>query len=256
MAVQNGVYILIDECISDYIDEAELSNQKYWKLWHLAFRGMTELGLDFFYQVRSVKLPINPNMTVNLPNDYLNYSKIGVFNEKGEVIPLYYNSKLTTYADLNPNRLTKTEDNTLLCNFAFNSPVFNNFWNGYWYTPIFGIPGGAPFIGSFKVDQINGVILLNENFSYNYICLEYIASPVEGGEYRIPIQFKEALISYLRWKDIISLPSSRRGNLGDKAQRRHEFFNDRRLARSRWKPFHIEEAYEENLRNQRLTVKA
>lgn len=255
MSVQDGSYILIEECISDYTDEAELSNQKYWKLWHLAFRGMTILGLDFFYTVRSVKLPINDNMTVNLPGDYLNYSKIGVFNGKGEVIPLYYNSKLTTYGDLSPSRASKTEDNTLFADFSFRTPVFNNYWNGTFYAPIFGVPSGSPFVGDFKIDVQNNVILLSENFGYPYICLEYISSPVEGGEYRIPIQFKEALISYLAWTDIRSIPSSRRGNLGDKRDRRKEFFNDRRLARNRYKPFHIEQAYEENLRNQRLTVK-
>lgn len=72
----------------------------------------------------------------------------------------------------------------------------------------------------------------------------------------VPIQFKEAIISYLRWKDIISIPSSRKGSIGDKAQRRHEYFNDRRLAVARYKPIHLEEAYQWNLENQRLVVKA
>ena len=71
---QNRQWILIDEAITAYMDEAELSNHKYFKLWHIAFRGLTELGLDAFYCVRSVKLPVNSNLTVTLPADYLNYS--------------------------------------------------------------------------------------------------------------------------------------------------------------------------------------
>lgn len=256
MANQNQAYISVDECIYSYIDEAELSNHKYYKLWNLAFRGITVLGLDFFYQIRSVKLHINANKTVNIPSDYLNYSKVGVFNEVGEVIPLLYNSKLTTYADLNPNRKEKTEDTNLFNNFVFNSPVFFNFWNGYLFSNIYGTASGSPFVGTFKIDTTNNVILLSEEFSYDYICLEYIASPKEGEVYYLPIQFKEAMIAYLAWMDIRSLPSSRRGNLGDKRDRKQEFNNQRRLARNRWKPFYLQEAYEWQLRNQRMTVKA
>ena len=66
-------YITIDSVVNDYLDESEQSNHKYFKLWQLAFRGMEQLGLDFFYQVKSVKLPVDAtNQTVLLPADYIN----------------------------------------------------------------------------------------------------------------------------------------------------------------------------------------
>jgi hypothetical protein len=253
---QHQQYILIDEVINGYIDRSEQGVHKFFKLWHIAFDGMTQLGLDFFYQIKSVKLPINANLTVDLPADYLNYSKVGVFNAQGEVIPLAYNSKLTTYADLNPDRIEKTQDDTLFNMFQFNTPVWYNFWSGNQFINLYGLPSGAPFVGSFKIDGSNGVILLNEGFVYEYLVLEYIASPQEGGQYYIPIQFKEALMWYLAWQDIAMMPNTRRGNLGDKEQRRRNFFNERRLGWSRFRPFRLEEAYEWNLTNQRLTVKA
>ncbi len=255
MASQHQQWILIDECINDYIDEAELSIHKYSKLWHLAYRGMTELGLDLFYTVKSVKLPVNANLTVNLPDDYLNYTKIGVLNAKGEIIPIIYNSKLTKYADLNPNRIQKTQDNTIVDLLLFNTPIWYNYWNGENYTALYGLPSGSPFVGTFKIDNENGIILLGERFGYGYILLEYVSSPKEGGEYRIPVQFKEALISYIRWKDVVSLPSGRRGGLGDKAQRRHEYFNDRRLAQARYRPIYLEDAFEWSMEQTRLVVK-
>lgn len=253
---QRQQYIPIDECINDYLDESEQSNHKYFKVWHLAFRGLTELGLDFFYQIKSVKLPINANLTVNLPADYLNYSKIGVLNGSGEIIPLSYNSKLTGAFDLSSTRLTQTQDDTLSTLWQANSPIWYNYWDGGGYSNLYGIPSGAPFVGSFKVDNANGVIILDENFSYEYLMVEYVASPQEGIDYYLPIQFKEALIAYLSWMDIRSLPSSRRGNLGDKAQRRSEFYNQRRLANARWRPVDLQEAYEWSLKNQRLVVKS
>ena len=196
---QNKSYIALDSCITDYMNEAQLSNHAYFRLWHLAYRSMEDLGLDAFYQIRSVKLPINSNLTVTLPADYLNWSKVGVLNDVGEIIPLNYNDILTTYADLQPNRLEKTEDFTLgTWQWQY---TWYNYWNGWIYTNIYGVPSGQPFVGSFKVDTSNGVILLNEQFQYDYIMLEYVASPQPGGEYYVPMQFREAIISWLRWKD-------------------------------------------------------
>lgn len=255
MADHQG-WITLDECIYGYINESEQSNHKFFKLWQCAFDIMTELGLDFFYQIKSVKLPINSNLTVTLPPNYLQYSKIGVLNDIGEIIPLKYNEKLTTFAEFSPDRLQKTTDNTLFNLFQFNTPIWYNFWNGFMFTTLYGLPSGAPFVGNFKIDKVNGIILLDQNFAYPYLMVEYLAAPQEGQTYYVPIQFKEAIKTGLAWVDIRSLPSSRRGNLGDKRDRRHEFYNQRRLAWARYQPFDLQQAYEWSLSNQRLTVKA
>jgi len=160
---QNKSYIALDSIVTDYMTEANLSNTSYFRIWHLAYRGMEDLGMDAFYQVKSVKLPINANLTVTLPPDYVNWSKVGVLNNRGDIIPLNYNDNLTTYADLLPDRLEKTQDATLGTPIWGNA-FWYNYWNGYAYINIYGVPSGAPFVGSFKVDTQNGVILLNEDY--------------------------------------------------------------------------------------------
>tara|TARA_R110000868_G_scaffold36279_4_gene128924 strand:- start:182 stop:952 length:771 start_codon:yes stop_codon:yes gene_type:complete len=256
MGTPHQQFVDINDCVSAYLDESEQGINKYFKISQLAFRAMDELGLDFFYSIKSSRLPIKSNLTVDLPADYLNYTKVGVLNSKGEIITLSYNNKLTTYADLFPDRLTKTQDQTLL-NWAYPyNGVFSNFWNGSTFGNLYGVPSGAPFMGSFKIDPDNGVILLNETYGYEYIMLEYVSSPTPGQTYYVPLQFKEAIIAYLSWKDIKSMPSTRKGNLGDKRDRKHEYYNERRLAIARYKPFRTNQAYDQNLENQRLTVKA
>lgn len=253
---QHREWIPLEDCVNFYLDESEQSIHKYYKCWNLAIRAMDELGLDFFYQVKSVKLPVNPNFTVDLPADFLHYTKVGILNSKGEIVPLIYNQKLTYFADQSPDRLEKTQDNSLWTWYDYNNIIFYNYWDGQIYTNLYGIPSGAPFIGNFKIDRDNGVILLDERFCFPYVMLEYIASPQQNQQYYVPVQFREAVISYLRWKDIISLPITRKGTLGDKQQRRHEFFNDRRLAIARWKPIELEDGYNTNIQNTRLVVKS
>lgn len=249
-------WININDVVAAYLDRSEQGIHKKFKAWQLAFQGMEQLGLDFFYRVASVQLPVNPNMTVNLPGDFLQYTKVGVFNSQGGVVSLIYNPNISSFDEFNPNRVANTTDNTLYNMYTWNSPIFYNWWNGSYYTNMYGIPSGSPFVGTFKVDFNSGVILLDHSFTYPYIVLEYVASPEVDGAYYIPVQFKEALIWFIGWHDISLMPNTRKGGLGDKAYREKQFYNQRRLAWARYKPTYLEQAYETSLLNQRLTVKA
>jgi len=253
---QHQPYITLDSVILDYLSESEQSNNKYFKLWHSAFRGFEMLGIDFFYRIQAVKLPVNSNFTVTLPADYLQWSKVGVLNPRGEIIPLYYNEKLTTYADLLPDRVEKTDDLSNWVLSGWNSTLWNNWWSGTGYSQIMGVPSGEPFTGSFKVDTENGIILLDQNFRWDYLMLEYVKSPtpVEGQDYYLPIQFREALMAWLWWKDKKAM-SVKRGQVGISRDLRNDFFNERRLAIARWKPTTQEEKYQASQEQTRLAVK-
>jgi hypothetical protein len=255
MPHQNRQWVTIDECVTAYINEAELSQSKYFKLWHLAFDAVNQMGLDAFYIVKSVKLIVSANLTAQLPADYLMYSKVGVLNQQGEIITMGINNKLTTAFDLSPSRLTQTQDDTIATQFNASGISWYNYWNGQSYGPVYGLPSGTPFIGSFKIDNANGVIVLSENFIYPYVMLEYTASPQEGGEYYVPMQFKEAVVAYLRWKDVISMPVKTHVANASVAMRRRDFYNERRLAIQRYDPVNIPDLYQWNMENQRLTVK-
>lgn len=253
---QNRQWIPLDECITAYMDRAELSNHKYFKLWHIAFEAMQDMGLDAFYQVKAVKLPVNANLTVTLPADYLQYSKVGVLNEKGEIITMGVNNKLTVAFDLSPNRIEQTQDNTIPTVFSDSGIWWYNYWNGYGFGNLFGLPSGTPFIGSFKIDNANGVIVLSENFSYQYIMLEYVSSPVPGGEYYVPVQFRTAVIAYLAWQDIAFIPSKTHVQNSNAAMREKNYYNQLRMAKARYDPVNLPDLYQWNLENQRLCVKA
>jgi len=248
-------YVSLDTVVNLYLDRAEQGIHKYYKCWQIAFSGMEEMGLDFFYQIKSVKLPVLSNQTVMLPDDYLKYSKVGVLNSIGEIIPMGYNSNLTTFADLQPNRLERTQDNTITDLIQFNSPIWYNYWQEGTFSNLYGLPSGSPFIGSFKIDDHNGVLLLSENFGYEYVMLEYVASPKQGEDYYLPIQFKTALMWYIAYNDIAFMPNNRKGSLGDKEQRRRAYHNERRIANARYRPVDLQSAYDWGMQTNRLTVK-
>lgn len=256
MALQHQQWIPIDSVITDYLTESEQSNHKYFKLFHSAFRGMDNMGIDFFYTIQSFKLPVNANLTATIPANCIKVSKVGVFNQQGEVIPLSQNSNLSTAFDLQPTRLEQTQDNTIPTQISQNGIYWYNYWNGSGYTNLYGLPSGSPFVGNYKIDNANGVIVLSQNFAYDYVLVECVTSPVEGETYYIPVQFREALIAWLRWKDNISIPVKTHVSNSNIQMRRHDFYNERRLAIAQYDPVNLPDLYEWNLKTMRLTVKA
>jgi len=249
---QHLSYVTLESIVQDYLTEGELPNHKYFKVWHLAYRGMEQLGLDAFYKIQTVKLPVNSNYTAVLPSDYVNWTKVGVLNDNGEIIPLYQNDKMTSFADLSSTRLEQTQDNTL---WDWDVNNWNNYWNGQAFINIYGTPSGAPFVGSFKIDNENGVMLLDEKFKYDYVMLEYVASPQQGQEYYVPVQFREALIAWLWWKDKRAA-NTNRGQVGLSRDAKNDFFNERRNAIARWKPTRQLERYQASQEMTRMAVKS
>ena len=259
MAQSHLKWVPLESVIYDYLNESEQSHNKYFRLFHIAYRAMENLGLDFFYQIKSIKLVVNANKTVTLPADYLQYTKLGVLNGLGEVVPLKYNDKLTMHKDLLPDRIASTESSNFANYYSPSSPVFFNFSDGNGYYNMYGVAQSGLYAGGFKIDIHNGVILLDAAYGYNNLILEYTASPeaAEGQDYYVPMEFREAIIAWLAWKEIQNIKGSgRRGELGSIRDRRHEYFEARRKGISQFRPFYLDQAYLNNLSNSRLTVKA
>lgn len=255
MEAQHMDLIDLDSIIYDYLGASEQSDHKYKKIFDIAYRGMETLGLDAFYKIKSVKLPVLGTKVVQLPGDCLQWSKVGYFDWNGGVVPIAYNSNKSSFAGLLPNRLDRVHSLVnLLGSFDPCASVFCNYFSDGIITNIYGTPATAPYAGSFIV--ADGYIELDPGFVPTHICLEYVANPGNGDKaYMVPVQFREALVAWIGWQDIAYLPPSRRGTLGDKAERKNNFFNERRLAIARYKPFRIEQQYIWNLQNQKLCVK-
>jgi hypothetical protein len=255
MSQQQG-WISLDSCIYDYISEAELSQHKYFKLYHLAFRCMENLGLDFFYQIKTIKLLVNANKTVTLPADFRKYNKVGILNGIGQLVPFKYNENLTTYDDLRAGRIAEVSANNFASYYSYSSPVFFNYWDGSSYGNLYGIPLTGIYGGGFKINEADGVILLDTTFGWSELYMEYTANPSADREYRIPSEFREAMIAWLAWRDIANVKTSSHYNLGDKRDRRHEYFEARRKGIAQYRPFYLDQAYIQNVESQRLVIKA
>lgn len=183
------------------LDQYDKSMGEFDKAWLLGFRAINDIERNFAAEPKSVRLPVGGNKTVTLPNDYVSYSKIGIVNDKGEVVCLKTNNALSIFRDNNPDRITDlyADINDLNVTLA-NTPFFLNYYYNGLYQNLFGVGGGLITYGSCRVDERNNVIILNEDFQYDSIILEYISSPQKDEDYMIDTGLREAVIAFIGWR--------------------------------------------------------
>lgn len=197
-------YVPLKTVVSYCLDEAKKSDHSFDRYWILGFRALVDLLFDITAEPITVRLPVNGNKTVTLPADYLSWVKIGILNGNGEVSTLKVNGALTTFRDNNPNRLSQlTADISDTTSALANNPYYLNYYDNGSFLPLFGVGGGLIQYGECRVDEQNNVIILNEDFNYSSVILEYISSPEKNGDYAIPTAAQEAVIAFIKWKDKI-----------------------------------------------------
>lgn len=240
-------YKELKEIIYGYMDEAQQNSAAFRRLWGIAVRGVEDLSMDVVPNIRTCRLCIDGNLTAQLPEDYINWSKVGVLNQSGEVATLKYNTTLTLYGSTETNRLQINTDAVGIDLGRVSDIFYLNYFDyayGYGNINLFGVSGNeATKIGDFRIDEQNGVMVLDNCFPTDYIIMEYLAAPSEDCGFKVPIQAQEALIAWISWKDTVQLAASRKVSIYDKTERRREYFRQKNLARARLKPFRLQDAY-------------
>lgn len=189
--------------IVDYtLDECKKSDGDRDRYWILAFRALVDLMYDISAHPVTLRLPVNANMTVNFPPGCITWTKIGILNNNGEISTLRINNALTTWKDLNPNRLVDlTPDITDSLPTLIQSPFYLNYFYDGVYQPLFGVGGGLIQYGDCRVDEENRVVVLQPDFKYAQILFECIYSPKKDGDYKVSLALQEAVIAFIKWKD-------------------------------------------------------
>jgi hypothetical protein len=211
----------------------------------IAISGLRELNLDVSGVIKTVVLPVNGNDTVNLPDDYINYVRIGVCNTNdGDVRSLGYNPKMCLprkFDDCGNFDRTVPADNQ-------DRETFTGIWNGYdggFYRNgevigrLFGLGGGNNRNGMYRIDKEMNLIVLQDPQD-SEIVLEYLGDPrTIDGNHQVHGNIVEALKAWIYWKDI---QRNRTYGVGDKEQARVDWVREKGKANRRFKHFNMDEA--------------
>lgn len=238
-----------------------------------ALRGIREMGFDLSKVVRSLKLSVNStNNTVELPDDYVDWVKVGVIGGDGLVYVLGENKNINysqSYADASSNPVGNAADaadadsDGLLDRVDAKSGtgsgiaglgeyIFRNYVYDGVPGALYGL-GGGQYAGEFRVNLGQNRIELKTNASHSEVVIEYVADEARSPNPQIHVYLEEALIAYMYYKIIerkSTVPAV------EKARARQEYYNERRKANARMKSFSKEEALKTIRKNYKQSPKA
>lgn len=244
-----------------------------------ALRGIREIGFDMSNKIKSIKIEINSsNNTIELPDDFVDLSKVGVVGSDGIVYVLGQNK------NINKSRAYANSSGTKVGNAAsavdsdgdgvfdrvdsksatksgspgasddvtqgFNSFIFRNYVYGA-SNGLYGIGGGHMF-GNYRLNLDQNRIELESNHDISEVVIEYLADEARSKNPSVHVYIEEALMAYMYYK-IIERKASVPAN--EKARARQEYYNERRKANARMKSFSKDDALQTIRKNYKQAPK-
>jgi hypothetical protein len=200
--------------VAELIDSKDSSSHEFRRMYNIGVRGVREFNTDIVGNFSTKLLDVNANKTADLPEDYVSYSKMGVINEKGEIVTLRSNPQLSNYNighPLNPDRFEGVPGIGAVSYPAipYNYPyIYYNFFISNQSFNLFGLAGGGQDIGQYKVDEECGIIIFGPYFKYEKVLLEYLGDGMDRDcdDYMIDSRAAEAMLAYIRWKTALDNP--------------------------------------------------
>lgn len=217
--------IKLSQAVGEFLDLINAGPAEYARAYRIAMRGLRNLEWDVSGENHECELPVECDMTVNLPEDYINLNAIGVVNSRGELAALTHNANLTLADGLRQGQEYHTGSD-----FIEEWSKFDNYM-AYNSSSSLGV-GSYPNIGEYREDRSQNIIILNPDFCYNSVVLRYLRRKKVKGDYLINELSVDALVAYMDWQWHRSKPGV---SYSDRMAKRQEWFNEKRLAKSRIK---------------------
>jgi|TARA_R110000868_G_scaffold22624_7_gene92710 hypothetical protein len=220
-------YIKLNDIINNflvaYVGAGKLiPSVKRTDLIFFAKRAMQEFSYDTLKSIKSQELTIPPNLSVPIPQDYVNYVKMSWVDNSG-VKHIIYPTTLTSNPYRNPIQDANgipTQDNfgnniegTSITDFRWDtnglSNVNNNLIDGnlYWANGVNNGSGGGLYGLNPSTAQVNGWFTINERqntFSFSndlvdrLIILEYVSDGLAYDlDTKVPKMAEEAMYAYM-----------------------------------------------------------
>jgi len=217
-----------------------------------AKRGLQEINYDALKEIKAIELDLNDNLTLILPDDYVNYARISWVDDCGRFHPMIENVNTIiakSYLQDNEFNILFDEDgdglqanensyDPALVKTSCSYPTKNYEFGGYDYiecpTKRFGLnTTEANYNGWFVINKRQGVIKFSSQVKGKSVVVEYIS---DGLEYRNEDELminklaEQALYQYMRFM-ILDNTFGVQEYIVKRAKR--DYYNSLRIAKAR-----------------------
>lgn len=222
--------MLLNEIVSNALDLMTIGENEFAKCYRLAQRGIRIMKWDFIGNIKTIQLNVSPNMTVQLPADFITERKIGSYNESsGEIATLTHNPDLSLLDAscenrfLEPSKYSKENLYDEIGDYDYDSGLPEA---GFGYPNL----GSNRNIGEYRIDRHKNLLVLNPNVTFSKLQIEYLGSTTKAGNCDVPEMVSEALVTWI----IFQYNFARKGvSPADKSMYRREYYNELRKAKAR-----------------------
>lgn len=240
------MFVKLSQLVADYISQQDGTQQDQFRITNIARRGVRMLNMDIIGEIRTQVLTMNPNKTVDLPSDYIHFTKIGTVNAKGEIATFRQNTDMALASDRSGGRFQLPASATQA--LASGSSIYYNYINQGAYYQLLGLGSGSSNVGEYRIDEANRIICFSSSIAFSQIVMEYLSdgTDADNGDAQVDERAYEAMIGFIRWKDYEG--KTKKHGLGEIVQARKDYFNERELLRLRLHPL-IKSVVNEKIRD-------
>jgi hypothetical protein len=246
----------IASIVDQILAENDLPEHWFNKFLAWAIRGLEEIKLDVWQDVKTCLLPVTDRKTVVLPSDFVDWVKVGA--PRGQyVVTMGVNDALRTDA-----RQANRSDlvNGLMSQNLPNGLDFTNYGGYYFFNyggaSIVSLGGGLPSKGYFKLVDHGTCkeLLLDYDYGCQEVYIEYITNGFDPcGETVVHAYLKDYLIKYTEFKfEEKNNPKANESSIFRKGQ---AVYFAERVVRARFNPLTPKDMLNLSRRHTRLTAK-
>ena len=198
----------LDQVVREYLLEAALPEHKYVQALQFGISCLRDLNFDIT-GVPSIKiLTVNADDTVDLPDDYINYVRLGFTDSAGGFQELGRNNLIALNRTLDDcgARGDRLSDGALdpqrdALPGSYVDYYSTHYRNGENTGAYYGLGGGNNGNGLFRIDKEYSQIQLEGYRGGDTITLEYLSDPAKANGEFVVIDFAiETVKSYIQWK--------------------------------------------------------
>ena len=208
-------YIALDEVINNFIvayvgEDKLIPRVKRTDVIFHAKRGLQEFSYDTINSIKSQELTVPLNLSIPIPQDYVNYVSMSSVDENGLVRPIFPNlvSKSPTNLPLQDNQGIPTQDsfsNNLQADSSITETRFGELDMSKLNGPNVGVgrryglsPSTSNSNGMFIINKREGKISFSSDLADKVIILEYLSDGLAYDvDTKLPKMAEEAMYAHI-----------------------------------------------------------
>lgn len=211
--MNNDKYTLTSVAQKVSSDLEDFSGHKILTYINWAKAGWRGLQQEVMREVKTVKLPMNGYYAVDLPDDCVDWTKVGVqYGDKVFVLGVADDISLMQDEDdcgskLPNQHYPSVDELTNGINLESYTPFyFSNFYGSYpsqgnWNDGLYGVFSGIPYKGFFKENKQAHQLQFSSNVKVSSIYLEYITDgSVCNGSTQVDVQVFDYLVQFVHYE--------------------------------------------------------